>query len=170
MDAHEQGADDCVTVGVEIGRADVGEQTDCVGDAARREPVLDRGVGVVVVLIPTGRGGVDRFDPLGLANTQLVAQDLPELRVDPIGAVAPRETLDEEVGALEVVQHIGRVGPARHALTQTGREVVEARRLHEEPLDFGRLRGEHLVEEEFARARARRRCSSAGPPSADAGR
>ncbi len=154
------GAHELVAVRVGRREAGFGEQPCGVGEVAGRQPVFDRGGGIVAFLMPPRGRGMDRAGAIGIAGVELVAQHRAELRLVPVQAVLVGVARHEHVVALELTEELGRVGASGHVFAQNGRERRQARGLHEEALHTRGLRGEHLLQKELPDVVGRR---SAGP-------
>ena len=112
-----------------------------------RQGVSDGRVDQVVLLAPGAGAPVQQRHEVGLLGQQARPQHVGEQLVVAVPLATVVERHEEEVGAVEVVQHPGCVVGADDGVAQGAAEPVEHRRAQQEVTHRRRLVGEHLLDE-----------------------
>ena len=112
-----------------------------------RERVPDRVRDEVVGGVPVAGPPVQVRHLVGVLGEQACVQHVGEQVVVAVPGALRVERDDEEVAALEVLQHPGAVGAAGDRVAQGAGEPVEDGGAEQEVADLGGLAGQHLVGE-----------------------
>jgi hypothetical protein len=118
------------------------------GGFPRGQRVVDRVVGQATGLRPRGRAVVQGGHPVGLFLVQAVAEEIGEQVVvapPPAGRVQRDE---EQVAALDPLQHLLAVGAAGDRVTQLAVQPLQHRRLQQEFAQVSWLPVQHLLGQE----------------------
>ena len=130
-------------------RAD--EPGDLIG-VTRCDRVLDRNLGLPVRIAPRGRSAIERRRALGLASFELGLEHLPEQMVVAEPAALVVEGDDEQVLALELLEHLRRVIAFEHGVAELRAHALENGGLKQElelrRLDAVELLGSQIVRDE----------------------
>ena len=111
---------------------------DRVPHGIAQQPVLGQ---------PSGRGGVQRTNPVGIPAGQPGAQCVREEMVVAVPPALVVERDDEHVPALEHLQHLLTVGATGQGIAESARHLIEHRGIEQELADLVRLAAQDLLNE-----------------------